>query len=159
MGQSSLTRGPTGHQTYVALPSRPAQLDILAMQTPRLLTIGLVASAAAMAPATAVAKHGGGDDVRANGTCSKGSTAKLKVGPDDNRLETEFEVDQNRNGVRWKVVLRRNGRVVVSTTRTTRAPSGSFELRRLLSDGAGKDRITATATSPSGETCTARATV
>jgi hypothetical protein len=128
------------------------------MNTPRILTIGLVASAAAIAPTTALAKHGGGDGNTARGTCSKGSTAKLKVKPDDGRLETEFEVDQNRNGVRWKVVLRRNGRRVAATTATTRAPSGSFELRRLLTGTAGADRITATATSPSGETCTARTT-
>jgi hypothetical protein len=128
------------------------------MNTPRLLTIGLVASAAAIAPTTALAKNGGGDDKTVRGTCSKGSSAKLKVARDDGRLETEFEVDQNRNGVRWTVALRRNGRRVVATTATTRAPSGSFELRRLLADGAGADRITATATSPSGETCTARAT-
>jgi hypothetical protein len=129
------------------------------MTTPRLLTLTLVASVAAIAPtATAVAKHGD-DDATVRGTCSKGSTAKIKAKHDDGRIETEFEVDQNRNGVRWKVVLRRNGRVAASTTRTTRAPSGSFELRRLLSDGAGTDRITAKATSPSGETCTARISV
>src|SRR4051794_15907159 len=158
MGRSSLTHGPSGHPTYVALRAGPAQADSDAMTTPRLFTIGLVASVAALAPtATAVAKHGG-DDASARGTCSKGSTSKLKVTRDDNRLESEFEVDQNRSGVRWKVVLRRNGRLVVSTTKTTRAPSGSFELRRLLTDGPGTDRITAKATSPSGETCTATTT-
>src|SRR3954451_5629466 len=159
-GQPAPTGGPSGHQTYVALPFPPARSDSLGMTTPRFLTLGLVASVAAIAPsATAVAKHGGGDDATARGTCSKGSTAKLKVSRDDGRLETEFEVDQNRNGVRWKVVLRRNGSAVVSTTRTTRAPSGSFELRRRVADGAGADRITAKATSPSGETCIAKTTV
>jgi hypothetical protein len=125
------------------------------MNTPRLIIIGLAASVAAIAPTTALAKRGG-DDTTARGACSKGSTAKLKVKPDNGRLETEFEVDQNRNGVPWKVVLRSNGRRVAATTATTRAPSGSFTVRRLLAGGAG-DRITATATSPSGETCTARA--
>jgi hypothetical protein len=129
------------------------------MSTPRLLITGLVATTAALAPATALAKHGGDDGVSTRGTCSKSSSAKLKLSRDDNRVETEFEVDQNRNGVRWKVVLRRNGKRVVATTATTRAPSGSFELRRLLTDGPGADRVTATATSPSGETCTARATL
>ena len=41
--------------------------------------------------------------------CTDGSTAKLKVKPDNGRLETEFEVDQNRNGVTWKVTITRNG--------------------------------------------------
>jgi hypothetical protein len=130
------------------------------MSTPRLIITGLVASTAALAPATALAKHGGDDGARTTrGTCSESSSAKLKVSRDDRRIETEFEVDQNRNGVRWKVVLRRNGKRVVATTATTRAPSGSFELRRMLTDGPGADRVTATATSPSGETCTARATL
>jgi hypothetical protein len=129
------------------------------MSTPRLIITGLVASTAALAPATALAKHGGDDGASTRGTCSKSSSAKLKLSRDDSRIETEFEVDQNRNGVRWKVVLRRNGNRVVATTKTTRAPSGSFELRSLLTDGPGADRVTATATSPSGETCTARATL
>ena len=66
----------------------------------------------------------------ANGTCTANSSAKIKLSPENGRIETEFEVDQNRNGVTWNVVLRRNGNVVVRTTATTRAPSGSFELRR-----------------------------
>jgi hypothetical protein len=126
------------------------------MTTARTLTIALAAATAAIAPNAALAKGGG---VTTAGSCSKASTAKLKIGEDNGRIETEFEVDQNRNGVRWQVVLRRNGRLVVSTVATTRAPSGSFELRRLLSNGAGGDRITAQATSPSGEICVARATV
>jgi hypothetical protein len=89
------------------------------------------------------------------GKCTKRSTSKLKVKPDDGRLETEFEVDQNRVGVRWKVTLRRNGRLAVTTTRKTRSPSGSFSLERRLADGAGRDRIAARAVSPSGEVCRA----
>ena len=54
--------------------------------------------------------------------------------------------------------LRRNGTRDARTTATTRGPSGSFEVRRLLRDGAGAERITARATSQDGEVCTARAT-
>jgi hypothetical protein len=72
------------------------------------------------------------------------------------RIETEFEVDQNVNGQRWNVVLRRNSRVVFSGVRTTSGPSGSFELRRLLSNSPGRDRISATARALRGvERCTA----
>ena len=35
-------------------------------------------------------------------------------------IEVEFEVDQNRNGVPWKVTLRRNGSLVAVDDRTTR---------------------------------------
>ena len=126
------------------------------MSTIRTLTVGLATAATAIAPAAALAKDG---DKTSRGTCSKGSTAKLKVSPDDGRIEAEFEVDQNRNGVRWRVTLRRDGKLVTSTRATTRAPSGSFEVRRRIANGAGTDRIVAKATSPSGETCTVRATI
>jgi hypothetical protein len=133
--------------------------------------IALVAALAATVatPAAALAKHGGDDDggrrdrdrdeKRVAGRCDGRSTSKLKVKHDDGRIEAEFEVDQNRNGVKWGVQLRRNGRVVVSTSATTRAPSGSFSVERKLADGPGSDRITARAVSPSGEICTATATI
>jgi hypothetical protein len=119
-----------------------------------LIITGAVAVVAAV-PATATAKHGGGGSKQVRGTCSGASTSKLKVKPDGRRLEAELEVDQNRNGVRWKVTIRRNGRVAVSTRARTKAPSGSFSLSRRLGNGAGRDRISARATSPSGETCSA----
>ena len=50
---------------------------------------------------TAAAK--GDDGIRVAGTCSDGSSSKLKVKHDDGRIEAEFEVDQNRNGVAWNV--------------------------------------------------------
>ena len=121
----------------------------------RSLIITSAVALIAVVPGSAAARHGGGTGKQVAGTCSGSSTAKLKVKPDDGRLETEFEVDQNRNGVRWKVTIRRNGRVAVSTHARTKAPSGSFSLNRRLSNGAGKDRISARATSPSGEVCRA----
>lgn len=97
--------------------------------------------------------------VRVAGECTGDSTAKLKVKRDRGRLKTEFEVDQNVNGVTWAVQLSRNAKVVVETTRTTRAPSGSFSIERRLANGAGPDTISAMATSPTGEVCTASATL
>jgi hypothetical protein len=118
-------------------------------------TLLVLLAAAVVWPVAAVAKDG---DIRRAGHCTGNSTSKIKLSEEDGRIETEFEVDQNRNGVRWKVTLKRNGVRVVSTHATTRGPSGSFEVRRVLANGAGADRITAKAVSPSGETCTARAT-
>jgi hypothetical protein len=111
----------------------------------------LAALLAAAAPSPA--KDGDGRVIR-TGDCSGASDWKLKAKPDDGRLEVEFEVDQNRNGVAWKVKLRRNGKTVVSTTRRTAAPSGSFSLERRIGDPAGTDRISAVATRD-GETCRA----
>jgi hypothetical protein len=102
----------------------------------------------------AAAKDG---DVLVRGTCSGASTAKLKLSAENGRIEVELEVDQNRNGVPWTVVLRRNGTRVARLVRVTRPPSGSFEARRLIANAAGADVVRATA-QRRGETCTARAT-
>lgn len=93
------------------------------------------------------------EDVRRTVSCSVASTAKLRLSDEDGRIEVEFEVDQNRNGVKWQVVLRQNSAVVFTGQRTTKAPSGSFEVRRVLTNTAGTDRIVARATRASGEVC------
>lgn len=125
------------------------------MTPQRIFTACLICTATALLPATSLAK--GGDGVRVSGSCTKSSTAKLKLKADNSRIETEFEVDQNRNGVRWSVTLRRNGALAVSTKATTRPPSGSFSIDRRLANGAGADTVAARAVSPTGEVCTARA--
>ena len=77
------------------------------------------------------------------GRCSGSTTWKLKLKHDNGRIEAEFEVDQNVAGKRWNVVLTRNGVVVFRGTPTTRAPSGSFEARKLFGNAAGADRVVA----------------
>jgi len=117
----------------------------------------LAAAATAALPASSAFARGGNDDrVIRTGHCSDGSTWKLKVKPDDGRLEAELEVDQNRNGVRWDVVLRSGGKVAATGTRTTKAPSGSFSFERRIAGSKGT-KVTATA-KRSGETCRAAAT-
>ena len=101
-----------------------------------------------------IAKNG---DIRVRGTCTKASTSKLKLSEEDGRIEVEFEVDQNRNGVRWNVVIGQNGNQLVRMTRVTKAPSGSFEARVVAPNTSGKDTFKARAMSPSGEVCTAQA--
>ena len=91
----------------------------------------------------ALAKDG---DVLVRGTCTGKSASKLKLSAEDGRIEVEFEVNQNRNGVPWTVVLTRNGARVAQLSRITKAPSGSFEARRLIANRAGADVVKATAT-------------
>jgi hypothetical protein len=121
-------------------------------------TIGIAcAIAAAVAVGVAPAASAkGGNGVRAAGTCSGTSSSQLKVKQDNGRLQVEFEVDQNRNGVPWDVQLSRNGKVVFSGVRTTHAPSGSFSLERRIQGGAAS-AIRASA-SRAGEVCTAAVT-
>jgi hypothetical protein len=97
--------------------------------------------------------------MRHAGSCTSGSHSKLQVKRSGGRLETEFEVDQNRSGAKWSVRLRRNGKSVARTSATTKAPSGSFSVARRIGDPAGHDRITAKATSRSGEVCKAAVTI
>ncbi|MDH3226131.1 MAG: hypothetical protein OEM67_03470 [Thermoleophilia bacterium] len=99
-------------------------------------------------------------EIRKAGACTGSSRAKIKVkGEDRNRIEMEFEVDQNRNGQRWGVAVKRNGRPVLRKAYRTRPPSGSFEARKLVRNLSGKDRFVATTLNPkTGERCTARVT-
>jgi hypothetical protein len=118
------------------------------------VTLALGAIALTIAP-FASAKNGPG--VRVNGSCTQNSAAKLKLSREDSGVEVEFEVDQNRNGVPWRVTVRRNGSLVASTTKITRGPSGSFTLRRVITGAHGS--IVANASRSSGERCTARAAI
>jgi hypothetical protein len=115
----------------------------------------LAAAGLAAAPSAGAGSDGdGGNEVIKRGGCTAASTWKLKAKHDDGRIETEFEVDQNRVGKRWRVVLRQDGRVVFRGIRTTRAPSGSFEVRRFLRHTAGSDRIVGRARAlATGEIC------
>lgn len=112
----------------------------------------------ALAATSAVAKGGG--DVVKRGGCSGSATWKLKAKMDNSSIETEFEVDQNRVGKKWRVVIRQNGVKRFSGIKTTKAPSGSFTVHRLLDDKAGSDRIVAKATAlATGQTCRGALTI
>jgi hypothetical protein len=97
-------------------------------------------------------------DVAKSARCSAGSIAKLKLSPENGRIEVEFEVDQNRNGVPWRWALARPGTTLRSGAAVTRAPSGSFSVRKLVANRPGPDRLTVRA-SRAGEVCTVTATL
>jgi hypothetical protein len=118
----------------------------------RTILIGLLAIASlGVASAPVAAKTGA---ITSSGNCSASSTWKLKLSPDDTRIEVEFQVDQNRNDRAWRVSLSQNGVFVSRLTRLTRAPSGSFTVRWLRPNHAGADRFVAKATNVlTGEVC------
>lgn len=112
------------------------------------------AIAASVALAPAAHASGGNDDVIKRGSCSGTSDWKLKVGTDDGRLDVEFEVDSNKVGQTWNVRIFDNGTRFFAGTRTTTAPSGSFEVDARTANQPGADRIVARATNPAtGEVC------
>jgi hypothetical protein len=121
--------------------------------------VGALTLGALAVPAAAFAS-GGSSAVRATGSCTVHSTAKLKAKHDSGRIEVEFEVDQNRNGRLWNVRLSDDGHRVFTGSRRTVAPSGSFSLRVLIPNRAGVDTIVARATNATtGEVCSARLNV
>jgi hypothetical protein len=116
----------------------------------------LVVSGIALAP-EAGAKAG--DVIRA-GACSGASDWKLKLSPENNRIELEYQVDQNKAGQTWRVRIRENGVLIFKGTRVTKAPSGSFTVRLLAKDTAGTDSFRAAATNvATGESCVGRASI
>jgi hypothetical protein len=125
------------------------------------LAAGLVVVPVALAGDGGSGGGGGGDrDVRVAGTCTERSTAKIKLSPEDGGVEVEFEVDENRVGKIWSVVVNRNGTRVLSRKATTNARSGSFEVRTVVSRGTPRTNVTAVARrAATGEVCRARASI
>jgi len=110
-----------------------------------------------MGTTTAFAKDG---DVIRRGPCSGASDWKLKLSPEDGRIEVQFEVDQNVVGDTWRVRFFRNGTLFATARATTTAPSGSFEVRRLANNGSGTDAFRVRAANLStGEVCVGRASI
>jgi hypothetical protein len=119
--------------------------------------VGALVLVGGVSAAPASAKAG---DVKVFGTCTAGSKTKIKLGLRDGRIEAETEVDSNRNGQRWSVRMRQNGVLVHNGTAVTRAPSGSFEVRKVLANKAGTDQVTAVSRNArTGETCTVTARI
>jgi hypothetical protein len=107
-------------------------------QVSRLVVLGGIVIGL-LAPATdALGKEG---DVIRRGMCSGSSDWKLKLSPENGRIEVEFEVDTNVVGQTWRVKLFHNGARFFFGTRTTKGPSGSFTVRRVVNNLAGDDRI------------------
>ncbi len=119
-----------------------------------LARVGAVALSGAVLVGFAAPALAADGDVIRRGGCSGNSDWKLKAGPQDNRIEVEGEVDSNVNDQNWKWKMLHNGKVSARGTATTSGPSGSFDVRRLMVDLSGTDRIGWRATNPStGEVC------
>jgi hypothetical protein len=100
-----------------------------------------------------------GDVVR-TGACSGSSDWKLKLSPQDGKIEVEYEVDSNKVGQTWRVRLFENGTRIFAGNRMTKAPSGSFTVRVLATNHAGSDAFTARAANlGSGEICGGKASI
>ena len=120
------------------------------------LMLGLIGTAMLSLPTLVAAKDG---DIVRTGNCSGATDWKLKLSPENGRIEVEFEVDSNHNGQTWNVTLKNDGNAFFTGTRMTKAPSGSFEVRKLSNNGAGSDMIVGRAVNQAtGEVCRGSAT-
>jgi hypothetical protein len=116
------------------------------------ITAVLVAVASCMAM-SAPAQANDRDKIRA-GSCTGSTDWKLKVGPEDGRLEVEGQIDSTRIWQKWNWQIKHNGSLSAYGTRYTAAPSGAFTVRRTVLNRAGTDTIVFRATNPrSGEAC------
>ena len=107
------------------------------------ITVGLAAPlVAAATPAFA----SGGRGVSASGACTSGGHFELKAKHDDGAIELEYQVDSNHVGHRWAVRITDNSSIVVSRHAVTAGPSGSFEVRKVIANRPGNDKIHARAT-------------
>lgn len=122
----------------------------------RIVRVG-VAAVLALSVAGAVPAAAKGGDVIRRGQCSGASDWKLKLSPQDGRIEVEYEVDSNHVGQTWQVRITRNGAVIFRGSRRTTGPSGSFEVRDVTRNSAGADVVRARATH-AGEVCAGVAT-
>jgi hypothetical protein len=121
------------------------------------IAFALVTAFVLMVPA-GIASAGQNDVIR-EGSCGDASDWKLKVSPEDGRLEVEFEVDQNVSGDSWRVRIRHDGDLAFRGNRTTRGASGSFEVRIVENNAAGSDVFRARARNLStDEVCVGSAT-
>jgi hypothetical protein len=125
--------------------------------TKRILGVAL-AGALMLTLAGAVPASAGNNDVTKRGSCSGSSEWKLKLSPQDNGIEVEYEVDSNVTGQNWRVKIFQNGDRIFAGTRQTRGASGSFTVRIVADDTAGTDAFRGKAVNRStDETCVGRA--
>jgi len=119
----------------------------LIIATGALVALGLLAS-----PGIAAARSA--TDVVRTGTCTASSDWTLQLNKDNGRIEVQFEVDSNVVGQTWNVALKQDGTAFWSGQRTTKAPSGSFEVTRFTTDRAGIHTFVGRARNPmTGEVC------
>jgi hypothetical protein len=123
-----------------------------------LLVLVLLALSAGVADARGT-DHGGGDDVRVSGVCSRGVTSSLRVRARDGGIEVRFELRQTSGRGVWRVTAVHENRVAFRATRRTTRSDDSYELRRTLPDLRGSDTVVVHAWGPAGRGCRATATL
>jgi hypothetical protein len=108
----------------------------------RLAAAGLTAALAGGAVPLALAAPAQADTEK-RGSCA-GARYDFDVDRDDGRFEVAFEIDSDRAGQQWRLVLRHEGRRIVRDVRTTDR-EGEVDVERRRPDTAGADTFRARA--------------
>jgi DUF4097 and DUF4098 domain-containing protein YvlB len=116
----------------------------------RIIRVALAGAVALTLAGSTPASAKDGDVIR-RGSCTGSSDWKLKLSPENGKIEVEFEVDSNHAGQVWKVRLFHDGNRIFAGKRTTKAPSGSFEVRVVANNGAGTDSFKGRAARVNGD--------
>jgi len=125
----------------------------------RKIAVVVIATALSFATLGGGVARAGQNDVIERGSCGGSSDWKLKVSPDNGRLEVEFEVDQNVSGDDWRVRIHHGDSLVFHRIETTGGASGSFTVQIRENDLSGSDVFRAKARNLStDELCVGRAT-
>jgi len=112
------------------------------MNVPLARTIaGAAVATAVLSLAAPPALARNNDDRERRGSCSGSTDWKVKVGPENGRLEVEGEIDSSRRGQTWRWRLYHNGSLSAHGLRTT-SSSSSYRIRRISVDLRGTDRFT-----------------
>lgn len=143
---------------------------VFSMITRTFRTVLCLVLAGLLVGAPALAKDAdGGDDARSDddgrrearvsAICSKGATSSLRLRSRDGVIRLEFWVKRRPRGEAWRIVLVHERRVEWRHTLRTSGSSGTFRVRRTITDYDGPDHIHARASGPRGLTCAAEATL
>lgn len=124
------------------------------MRTSTAALAGAAVLAASVLYAGPAAAH---HDVERHGHCSGPAHWELKARHEDGRIRVDGGVDSRRSGQTWRWRILHYGQVSARGNATTHGPSDSFEVRRLLVNYDGKDRIGWRArNTANGQTCRGR---
>lgn len=111
---------------------------------------GLIATGATVALATPASA-----DIEKWGSCSQGARYDFDVDYDDGYLESNFEVDSNVRGQKWRMSLHHDGNRVLRAVHTTDY-EGEVDFERYRPNTSGSDAFKARAVNlRTGEVCSA----
>ena len=123
------------------------------------LACALLVAVGLAIPTSAVADDGPHKDVRARGSCTGSNESRLRVRAEDGRLRIEFRIDADRRYRAWAIVLLRERRIVFRGTLTPGGGGRALELRRTIADWPGTNTVAVRASTRTGQSCRATATV